>query len=121
MIRGLLTTTDQVVGIQGGAGTGKTTALGIVREIAEEHGLEVRGLAPTSRARNALQESGIHAETLQKHLLRSKSDSEEAKPRLYFVDESSLSSTAADLQISWAVLGRGIESSSSAMFDNISL
>ncbi len=94
VIRGLLSTTDQVVGVQGGAGTGKTTALGIVREIAEYHGFEVRGLAPTSRARNALQESGVQSETLQKHLLRSTAHSEEAKPRLYFVDESSLSSTA---------------------------
>lgn len=94
VIKGLLSTTDQVVAVQGGAGTGKTTALGVVRKIAEEHGFEVRGLAPTSRARNALQESGIQAETLQKHLLRSKSDSEKAGPRLYFVDESSLSSTS---------------------------
>lgn len=94
VIRGLLSTKDQVVGLQGGAGTGKTTALGIVREIGEQHGYEVRGLAPTSRARNALQESGIQAETLQRHLLRSTSVSEGTKPRLYFVDESSLSSTA---------------------------
>ncbi len=94
VIRGLLGTSDQVVGVQGGAGTGKTTALGIVREIAEHHGFEVRGLAPTSRARNALQESGVQSETLQKHLLRSTAHSEEAMPRLYFVDESSLSSTA---------------------------
>jgi ATP-dependent exoDNAse (exonuclease V) alpha subunit len=92
VIRGLLSTTDRVVGVQGGAGTGKTTALGIVREIAEQNGFEVRGLAPTSRARNALQESGVQSETLQKHLLRSAS--ELSKPRLYFVDESSLSSTA---------------------------
>jgi conjugative relaxase-like TrwC/TraI family protein len=93
VIKGLLSTTDQVVAVQGGAGTGKTTALGVVREIAEEHGFAVRGLAPTSRARNTLQESGIQSETLQRYLLRSKSDSEETKPRLYFVDESSLSST----------------------------
>jgi conjugative relaxase-like TrwC/TraI family protein len=94
VIRGLLSTTDQVFGVQGGAGTGKTTALGIIREIAEENGFEVRGLAPTSRARNALQESGVQSETLQKHLLRAGASREDAKPRLYFVDESSLSSTA---------------------------
>lgn len=94
VIRGLLSTKDQVVGLQGGAGTGKTTALGIVREIGEQHGYQVRGLAPTSRARNALQDSGIQSETLQRHLLRSASDSKGTEPRLYFVDESSLSSTA---------------------------
>lgn len=92
VIQGLLGTKDQVVGVQGGAGTGKTTALGIVRQIAEQHGFEVRGLAPTSRARNVLQESGVQSETLQKHLLRE--NLEGARRRLYFVDESSLSSTA---------------------------
>jgi ATP-dependent exoDNAse (exonuclease V) alpha subunit len=94
VIRGLLSTMDQVVGVQGGAGTGKTTALGIVREIAEENGFEVRGLAPTSRARNALRESGIQSETLQKHLLRTAAEEHDGKPRLYFVYESSLASTA---------------------------
>ncbi|MBV9265372.1 MAG: AAA family ATPase, partial [Acidobacteriaceae bacterium] len=93
VIRGLLGTSDQVVGIQGGAGTGKTTALGLVREIAEAHGYEVKGLAPTSRARNALQESGVQSETLQKYLLRSASGDEPTKRTLYFVDESSLTST----------------------------
>jgi hypothetical protein len=93
VVKGLLSTTDQIVGVQGGAGTGKTTVLGIVREIAEQHGYEVRGLAPTSRARNALQESGVESETLQKYLLGSTSDQERSKPTLYFVDESSLTST----------------------------
>jgi conjugative relaxase-like TrwC/TraI family protein len=93
VVQGLLSTTDRVVGVQGGAGTGKTAVLGIVREIAEQHGYEVRGLAPTSRARNALQESRVVSETLQKYLLRSASDQERTKLRLYFVDESSLTST----------------------------
>jgi len=92
VVRGLLSTKDQIVGVQGGAGTGKTTTLGIVRQLAEETGFEIRGLAPTSRARNALQESGVESETLQKHLLRGKA-AEADRPRLYFVDESSLSST----------------------------
>ncbi|HJT69779.1 MAG TPA: MobF family relaxase [Terriglobales bacterium] len=94
VVQGLLNTSDRVVGVQGGAGTGKTTVLGIVREIAEQHGYEVRGLAPTSRARNALHESGVQSVTLQKHLLREASDHQSPKQRLYFVDESSLTSTA---------------------------
>lgn len=68
--------------------------LGIIREIAEKHRYEVKALAPTSRARNALQESGVQSETLQKHLLRAASNEERTKPRLYFVDEFSLTSTA---------------------------
>lgn len=94
VLKGLLTTRDQIVGLQGGAGTGKTTALEIVKEIAEQHGFEVRGLAPTSRARNELAARGIQSATLQKHLLAKRVDAPESPtPRLYFVDESSLSST----------------------------
>ncbi len=94
VLKGLLTTRDQIVGLQGGAGTGKTTALEIVKEIAEEHGFEVRGLAPTSRARNELAARGIQSATLQKHLLTgAKGEQQTSPPRLYFVDESSLSST----------------------------
>ncbi|MBV9154711.1 MAG: relaxase domain-containing protein [Acidobacteriaceae bacterium] len=94
VVRGLLSTNDQIVAVQGGAGTGKTTVLGIIREIAEQQGYQVRGLTPTSRARNALNESGVESETLQRHLLRSAADRDGSKRRLYFVDESSLTSTA---------------------------
>lgn len=93
VLRALLTTRDQIVGLQGGAGTGKTTALEIVKEIAEQNGFEVRGLAPTSRARNELAARGIQSATLQKHLLTSAKQETAPAQRLYFVDESSLSST----------------------------
>lgn len=93
VLKGILTTRDQIVGLQGGAGTGKTTALEIVKEIAEEHGFEVRGLAPTSRARNELAARGIQSETLQKYLLISAKGEQTPAQRLYFIDESSLSST----------------------------
>jgi AAA domain len=42
--------------------------LSAVGEAAENHGYEVRGLAPTSRAAHKLAESGIESETLQRHL-----------------------------------------------------
>ena len=55
----ILTSRDQIIGLQGGAGTGKTTALSVLREAAQKEGYEVRGFAPTTRATRQLAESGI--------------------------------------------------------------
>lgn len=87
-----LVTRDQIFGIQGGAGTGKTTALSAIKEIAEENGYRTLGLGPTSRAAKGLKEAGIEAETLQAFLTRGGQPTEDARPRLFFVDESSLAS-----------------------------
>ena len=69
-IETILSSDDQIIGLQGGAGTGKTTALSVLREAAEKEGYEVRGFAPTTRAAKQLGESGIQTETLQKFLCR---------------------------------------------------
>jgi conjugative relaxase-like TrwC/TraI family protein len=87
----VLTTEDRVIGLQGVAGSGKTTSLRLIRELAETQGYEIRGLAPTSGATKALREAGVESETLQRHLRREQVQQE--KTRLYFLDESSLSST----------------------------
>src|SRR5206468_3538823 len=50
----VLSTTDRIVGIQGYAGTGKTTALAVIREAAESAGVHVRGFAVTKTAANVL-------------------------------------------------------------------
>jgi conjugative relaxase-like TrwC/TraI family protein len=86
-----LTARDQIFGIQGGAGTGKTTALSAVRELAEEHGYRTYGLGPTSRAAKELTQAGVDSETLQAYLTRGQ-QTEGSRPRLFFVDESSLAS-----------------------------
>ena len=83
---------DRVVGLQGDAGAGKTTALAVVREGAEKVGYQVRGLAPTSRAAKQLAEAGVQSETLQKHLAGG-GGSTGAATTLYVLDESSLAST----------------------------
>ncbi len=83
---------DQIIGLEGVAGAGKTTSLAAVREAAEQEGYEVRGLAPTSRAAHKLAESGIETETLQRHLRRDEQP-DEGQKRLYVLDESSLAST----------------------------
>lgn len=92
LVHDALATRDQTFGIQGGAGTGKTTALNAIREVAEEHGYKAHGLGPTSRAAKSLKEAGIDSETLQAYLTRARQGNEDARPRLFFIDESSLAS-----------------------------
>jgi ATP-dependent exoDNAse (exonuclease V) alpha subunit len=90
-IETILSSDDQIIGLQGGAGTGKTTALSVVRVAAEKEGYQVRGFAPTTRAAKQLSESGIQTETLQKFLCR-RQETNTGK-RLFVLDESSLAST----------------------------
>ena len=62
---------DRVVGVQGYAGTGKTTMLNRARALLEKRGFEVRGLAPSASAARTLDaEAGIASETLQGFLAR---------------------------------------------------
>ena len=57
----ILDSRDQITGLQGAAGTGKTTSLAAIREAAEREGYQVEGFAPTSRAAYQLEEAGIPA------------------------------------------------------------
>ena len=62
----ILSEKDRVVGVQGYAGTGKTTMLNRARALLEKRGFEVRGLAPSASAARTLDaEAGIASETLQ--------------------------------------------------------
>lgn len=87
----ILSSEDQIVGLQGGAGTGKTTVLSVLREAAEQEGYQVRGFAPTTRTAKQLGESGIETETLQKFLRRRQEPI--TSKQLFVLDESSLAST----------------------------
>ncbi len=90
----VLSSPDRVQGIQGFAGTGKTTTLTIIRTAAEKQGYQVEGLAPTSRAARQLKDAGIEAGTLQGFLARGQnSEHNPEQKRLFFIDESSLAST----------------------------
>jgi conjugative relaxase-like TrwC/TraI family protein len=83
---------EKIVGLDGVAGAGKTTALAVVREGAENAGYRVEGFAPTSRAAQKLGEAGIETKTLQAHLAQGQKV-DTGEKRLYVVDESSLAST----------------------------
>ena len=62
-IEQVLASKDQIQGLQGLAGTGKTSALESIRIGAEQNGYAVEGFAPTSRAARQLREAGIPAAT----------------------------------------------------------
>jgi len=103
----ILSATDRVVGVQGYAGTGKTTMLDRVRTLAEKKGWRMVGLAPSASAVKTLAaEAGIESETLQRFLARNAGVAEgrltekgEQAMRAAFertilvVDEGSLAST----------------------------
>ncbi len=95
-IEEVLSSHDRVHGLQGLAGTGKTTTLEAIREGAERNGYAVEGFAPTSRATAQLRDAGISADTLQGFLARGGQEQTKGDPdrrHLYIVDESSLAST----------------------------
>jgi conjugative relaxase-like TrwC/TraI family protein len=91
----VLNSTDRIHGLQGRAGSGKTTVLASIREGAEKSGYTVKGFAPTSRASAQLREVGIAATTLQSFLARGDNhpSANSELRHLYMLDESSLAST----------------------------
>jgi len=93
VVEDVLSSPDRIQGIQGFAGSGKTTTLSVIRSAAESQGYQVEGFAPTSRAARQLGEAGVPAGTLQGFLARSATTASPDQRHLYFVDESSLAST----------------------------
>ena len=123
----ILSAKDRTVGVQGYAGTGKTTMLNRARTLAEKKGWRMAGLAPSASAVQTLaSEAGIESETLQRFLARNAGVAEgrltkkgASEMRAAFaktilvVDEGSLASTvqargllriAAELRIPRVVL-----------------
>ena len=104
-VRTILLAQDRTIGVQGRAGTGKTTMLRQVRELAGER--RIIGLAPSAAASRVLErEAEIHARTLQWFLTRCRAaDREDPGPGLeklralfagsvVVLDEASMVSTA---------------------------
>jgi ATP-dependent exoDNAse (exonuclease V) alpha subunit len=90
----VLSSPDRIQGIQGFAGSGKTTTLTVIRIAAERQGHQVEAFAPTSRAARQLNEAGIEAGTLQGFLARGQNtERHPEQKRIFFIDESSLAST----------------------------
>jgi conjugative relaxase-like TrwC/TraI family protein len=93
VVEDVLSSPDRIQGIQGFAGSGKTTTLSVIRSAAQNQGYQVEGFAPTSRAARQLGEAGVEAGTLQGFLVRSATPMPPDQKHLYFIDESSLAST----------------------------
>ena len=94
VVEDVLSSPDRIQGIQGFAGSGKTTTLALIRSAAERQGYQVEGFAPTSRAARQLNEAGIEAGTLQGFLARGQNtERNPEQKRLFLIDESSLAST----------------------------
>lgn len=73
---GILTSKNRIVGVQGLAGTAKTTSvLRTVAETAREMGYEVRGLTPTNSAGQSLTDgAGIPSGTIQSFLAQNRNE-----------------------------------------------
>lgn len=82
---GLLTDRDRVVGIQGAAGTAKTTTvLKTFGQEAQRQGYQVRGLAPSASAAKQLEEGGgIKSQTIHSFLSELKSQERQIKTDLH--------------------------------------
>jgi conjugative relaxase-like TrwC/TraI family protein len=93
VIEDVLSSPDRIQGIQGFAGSGKTTTLTVIRSAVENQGYQVEGFAPTSRAARQLNDAGIESGTLQGFLARAANPDLPEQRHFYLVDESSLAST----------------------------
>ena len=103
----ILSSDDRTVGVQGYAGSGKTTMLDRARVLAAKKGYRMIGLAPSASAVQTLAaEAGIESETLQRFLARNAGVAEGRLTRkgakemraafaktILVVDEGSLAST----------------------------
>ncbi len=89
-VRTILASSDRVNLVQGDAGTGKTAALALVREVAEKRGVRVLGLGFTGKAAQELAEgAGIPSKTLDSFLHAARAQ-DLPEGSLLVVDEASM-------------------------------
>lgn len=88
-VRLAATTADRSIAWQGVAGAGKTYALAELKQIADLHGVEVKGFAPSAEAAKVLgDELGIEAQTVARKLCSR--EEVPTKDKLWVVDEAGL-------------------------------
>jgi conjugative relaxase-like TrwC/TraI family protein len=104
----MLSSTNWITAIDALAGTGKTTTVGAIRELAEQQGYMVRAFGPTTRSVHELKDAGLgNAQTiaaLLHHALPSPDQRE-----LWFIDEHSLMDSVAANRLLKAARELGVE------------
>jgi conjugative relaxase-like TrwC/TraI family protein len=104
----MLTSRNWITAIDALAGTGKTTTLAAIRELAEEQGYIVRAFGPTTRSVQELQQAGLpNAQTIAS-LLANRLPAPQG-PELWFVDEHSMMDSLTAKQLFKAAITLGIE------------
>jgi ATP-dependent exoDNAse (exonuclease V) alpha subunit len=89
----ILSSIDWVIGIQGDAGTGKTTVLDFVRQESEKQGYEIRGFGFTGKSAEEIEKaSGIKSQTIDSFLAQKQEQGmhETGKRQIWVVDEASM-------------------------------
>jgi conjugative relaxase-like TrwC/TraI family protein len=106
-LRSLLASKDQVLGLRGAAGVGKTTALTELRQALERGGKSVVAIAPTTSAAATLRKEGFQsATTVAQFLLKDARES--GAETVLLVDESGmLSNKQGAALLRWAEASRG--------------
>lgn len=108
----VLTSEDRYVAVQGLAGTGKTTMLKSLKDLAQAEGYTVRGMAPTGAASKVLaRETGIATDTVSMFQIKERQLQKDIdfakqyapdfnrKPEMWIVDESSFLSQRQKAQL----------------------
>lgn len=99
-VRHVLKSKDQVIGLRGAAGAGKTTLMADVVKAVEAGGLKVFAFAPSASAsRETLRDAGFgNAETVA-HLLANRKLQLETRGQVIWIDEAGLVGAADMLEI----------------------
>jgi len=85
-----LSSTDTVMAITGGAGTGKSSLMEEAAEAIRTNGKEVFVFAPSTGAREVLEEKGFKEAQTVEHLLRNEKLQAKLQNQVIWVDESGL-------------------------------
>ncbi len=89
-VRHVLASSDTVLGIAGGAGTGKSSLMEEAASAISQYGKQVFAFAPSTGARDVLREKGFkQAETVE-HLIRNMSLHPKLKGQVLWIDEAGL-------------------------------
>lgn len=104
----ILSSKDQIMGVQGYAGTAKTTTvLRAVSKQAERQGIQVVGMAPTAAAAEALSDAiAQRAVTVSRHLSDAGRRSSLGR-EMWIVDEASMLSSKQTAELLESARGRG--------------